>query len=63
MHMIYRVTVIVQQYGLLEILTLLSMIDVVPRDLQYNVGAPTNAQHTIHNISGTIESDLEWPTL
>jgi hypothetical protein len=33
-----------------------------PRDLEYNVSAPTIAQHTIHNINGTIESNFEWPT-
>ena len=33
MHMIDKVTVIVQQYNLLEILPILSKVDVVPRDL------------------------------
>ena len=31
--MIYKVIVIVQQYGLLEILPLFSKVDVVPMDL------------------------------
>jgi methyl coenzyme M reductase subunit C len=39
-HMIYRVTIIVQQYGLPKILFLLSRVDVVPRELYYNVDAP-----------------------
>jgi hypothetical protein len=58
----YDVNSHVQQYGLLEILPLLSRVDAVPRDLYYNASAPAIAQHTIRNISGTIEFDLEWPT-
>jgi hypothetical protein len=54
--------VIVQQYGLPEILSLLSRVDVVPRDLQYNAGASAIAQHTVRSTSATIGSDPEWPT-
>jgi hypothetical protein len=54
--------VIVQQYGLPEILPLLSRVDAIPRVLQYNVSAPAIAQHTVRSTSGTIGSDPEWPT-
>jgi hypothetical protein len=33
MHMIYRVIVLIQQYGLPEILSILSRVDAIPRDL------------------------------
>ena len=33
MHMIYKLTVIVQQYGLPEILPILNRVDVISRDL------------------------------
>jgi hypothetical protein len=39
-----------------------SRVSVVPRDLQYNVSTSAIAQHTVHNISGMIKSDLEQPT-
>jgi hypothetical protein len=39
------------------------MVGAIPRDLLYNVSAPAIAQHIVHNISGTIGFDLEWPTL
>ena len=55
--------IIVQQYGLLKILPLLSRVDAIPRDLYYNARAPAIAQkHTVRNISGTIGSNPEWPT-
>jgi hypothetical protein len=54
--------VIVQQYGLLEILLILNRVDAILRDLLYNASAPAIAQYTVRNISGMIESDLEWPT-
>jgi hypothetical protein len=54
--------VITPIHGLPEILPLLSKVGAVPRDLLYNASAPAIAQHTVHNISDTIESDLEWPT-
>ena len=45
MHMMDNVSIIVQQYGIPEILPLLSRVDVVPRDLQYNTSAPTIARN------------------
>jgi hypothetical protein len=48
MHMIYRVTIIVQQYGLPEILLLLSRVDAVPMDLQYNAGALAIARNILY---------------
>jgi hypothetical protein len=61
-NMIYRITFIAQQYGLSEILPFLSRVDAVLRDLYYNTGALAIIQYTVHNTSGTTESDLEWPT-
>jgi hypothetical protein len=58
MHMIHKITVIVQQYGLSKILSILNRVDTVPRDLYYNVDASAIAQHTVCNISGMIEFDL-----
>jgi hypothetical protein len=28
----------------------------------YNASVPAIAQHTVHNINDTTESDLGWPT-
>ena len=48
----------------LRFLPLLNRVDAVPRDLLYNSSASTIARkHNVRNISGTIGSDLEWPTL
>jgi hypothetical protein len=56
-------------YGLPKILSILSKVDVVSKDLQYNASASAIVQHAsaivqhaVCNISSTIESNLEWPT-
>ena len=54
------VIVIVQQYGLPEILLFFKRIDAVPRNLLYNAGTLAIAQHTVRNTSDTNESDLGW---